>query len=124
MITGIVVDYEAIIRISICGSDGQIYERDASIDTGFDGWLSLPADFIAMLGLAWKRRGIAELADGSKSIFDVYEANVIWDEKMLTIPIDEANSEPLIGMSLMEGYELTIQVVNGGIVMLKKLSGQ
>ncbi len=124
MITGIVVDYEAIIRISICGSDGQIYERDASIDTGFDGWLSLPDDFIAMLGLAWKRRGIAQLSDGSQSIFDVYEANVIWDEKMLTIPIDEANSEPLIGMSLMEGYELTIQVVNGGIVTLKKLSRQ
>ncbi|GJD15427.1 hypothetical protein RIVM261_003830 [Rivularia sp. IAM M-261] len=74
MITGKVIDYEAIIRISICDSSGQVYDRDAIIDTGFDGWLSLPSAFITMLGLAWKRRGTAELADGSQSIFNVYEA--------------------------------------------------
>lgn len=122
MITGRVTDYEAIIHISICDSKGQIYERDAIIDTGFDAWLSLPADFIAMLGLTWKRRGLALLADGSRSIFNMYEANVIWDEQLLTIPIDEADSEPLVGMSLMEGYELTIQAVNGGIVKLSKIT--
>lgn len=75
-----------------------------------------------MLGLAWKRRGTAELADGSQSIFNVYEATVIWDEQLLIIPIDEADSEPLVGMSLMEGYELTIQAVNGGIVTLSKIT--
>jgi clan AA aspartic protease len=122
MITGKVIDYEAIIRISICDSSGQVYERDAIIDTGFDGWLSLPSAFITMLGLAWKRRGTAELADGSQSIFNVYEATVIWDEQLLIIPIDEADSEPLVGMSLMEGYELTIQAVNGGIVTLSKIT--
>ncbi|BDA71488.1 hypothetical protein CAL7716_056540 [Calothrix sp. PCC 7716] len=122
MITGKVIDYEAIIRISICDSSGQVYDRDAIIDTGFDGWLSLPSAFITMLGLAWKRRGTAELADGSQSIFNVYEATVIWDEQLLIIPIDEADSEPLVGMSLMEGYELTIQAVNGGIVTLSKIT--
>ena len=93
-----------------------------SIDTGFDGWLSLPPDLITQLGLSWKRRGRAILGDGSECIFNVYEAVVIWDGDPLTIPVDEADSDPLIGMSLMEGYQLTVQVFEGGLVELSKVN--
>ena len=93
-----------------------------SIDTGFDGWLSLPPDLITQLGLSWKRRGRAILGDGSECIFNVYEAVVIWDGDPLTIPIDEADSDPLIGMSLMEGYQLTVKVFEGGLVELSKVN--
>jgi antitoxin (DNA-binding transcriptional repressor) of toxin-antitoxin stability system len=42
MIKGIVnADFEAIISLSICDSDGKVYTQDAIIDTGFNGWLSL-----------------------------------------------------------------------------------
>lgn len=51
----------------------------------------------------------------------ICEATVVWDEQFLTIPIDEADSDPLVGMSLMEGYELKIQVIDDGIVKLMKL---
>lgn len=122
MITGVVnSDYEPIIRISIYSTNGQLYERDAIVDTGFNGWLSLPPDLVVILGLPWQRRGRAILADGSESIFDIYEATIIWDDQPVTIPIDEADSDPLIGMSLMEGYELTIQIVDSGIVTIKKI---
>jgi clan AA aspartic protease len=115
-------DYEPIIRVEIHGSNGRIDEQDAVIDTGFDGWLSLPPNVITALGLNWKRRGRALLADGSESIFDMYEATVVWDGQLLTIPIDEADSDSLVGMSLMEGYELNIQVIDGGMVRLMKLN--
>jgi predicted aspartyl protease len=49
MIAGIVsANPEPIIRISVL---------DAILDTGFNGWLCLPAEFIAMLGLNWQRVG-------------------------------------------------------------------
>lgn len=55
MISGIVnVDFEAIISLSICGSDGKIYTKDAIVDTGFNGWLSFPPDLIDRLNLKWK----------------------------------------------------------------------
>ncbi len=50
MITGIVnADFEPIISLSICGSDGKIYTQEAIVDTGFNGLLSLPPDLISQL---------------------------------------------------------------------------
>jgi clan AA aspartic protease len=122
MIDGIVnADFEPIISLSVCGSDGKIYIQDAIVDTGFNGWLSLPPDLIAQLNLKWKRRGRAILGDGSECVFNVYEAVVFWDGDLLTIPVDEADSEPLLGMSLMEGYQLLLQVFEGGRVQLSKV---
>jgi clan AA aspartic protease len=122
MITGIVnADFEPIIPLSICGSDGKVYTQEAIVDTGFNGWLSLPPDLISELNLKWKRRGRAILGDGTECVFDVYEAVLLWDGNMLTIPIDEADSEPLVGMSIMEGYQLTVQVFEGGHVELIKV---
>lgn len=123
MITGIVnADFEPIIPLSICSSNGKVYTQEAIVDTGFNGWLSLPPNLISELNLKWKRRGRAILGDGTECVFDVYEAVLVWDGNMLTIPIDEADSEPLVGMSLMEGYQLMVQVFEGGSVELSKIA--
>ena len=123
MITGTVnAVFEPIISLAIRRSDGRLFTQDAIVDTGFNGWLSLPPDLIAELSLRWKRRGRAILGDGSECVFNVYEVVVIWDGAFLTIPVDEADSDPLVGMSLMEGYQLTIQVSEDGYVELRKSS--
>lgn len=70
MITGVVTSsYQATIRLIVRGPTGQAEEIDAVIDTGFDGALSLPPPDIVILGLPWRRRGRALLADGSTSLF-------------------------------------------------------
>ncbi|WP_404790533.1 hypothetical protein [Altericista sp. CCNU0014] len=123
MITGFVnVEFEPIIPLSIHRADGKVFTQDAIVDTGFNGWLSLPPDSIAELNLKWKRRGRAILGDGSECVFNVYEVVVVWDDTLLTIPVDEADAEPLVGMSLMEGYQLTMQVFEGGQVELRKIT--
>ena len=54
MITGIVsADYEPIIRLTLQDSNGQEHEREAVVDTGFTGWLTLPPNVIAGLGFSW-----------------------------------------------------------------------
>ena len=122
MITGQVTVYrEAVISLTVQGSEGQSREIDAVIDTGFNGFLTLPASLIQELGLVWRRRGRAMLADGSDSLFDIYEAIVTWDDRPRRIAVDEVNSDPLIGMSLLYGYELTVQVVDGGRVVINPL---
>jgi predicted aspartyl protease len=45
MITEIVnADFEPIIALSICGSDRKVCTQDVIVDTGFNGWLSLPTE--------------------------------------------------------------------------------
>jgi predicted aspartyl protease len=67
MITGVVTPfYEATIRLIMRGLSGQEQEIEAVIDTGFDGALTLPLADITVLGLPWRRRGRALLADGSE----------------------------------------------------------
>jgi predicted aspartyl protease len=62
MITGVVTnDRQAVIHLTVRGPAGQEQEIEAIIDTGFDGWLSLPSSLVAGLDLVWSRRGRALL---------------------------------------------------------------
>jgi clan AA aspartic protease len=123
MITGVVTERrEAVIGIRVRGPAGQDQEIEAVIDTGFDGWLSLPSAIIAQLGLMWSQRGRAFLADGSETVFDIYEPTVDWDDEARRISVDQAETVPLVGMSLLRGYELVIQVQPGGNVTVRALS--
>jgi clan AA aspartic protease len=122
MITGIVtVAREAVISLTVRGPNGQEQKIEAVIDTGFDGSLTLPPTLIIALGLPWRRRGRALLADGNESVFDIYEATVMWDGTARRVSVDEVDVIPLIGMALLYGYELTMQIVEDGRVLLKPL---
>jgi len=61
------------------------------------------------------------LADGSEALFDVYEAHIQWDGHRRTIPIDESASESLVGMQLMNGYDLRIRIAAQGSVALTRI---
>jgi clan AA aspartic protease len=123
MITGVVTaDREAVVRLTVRGPERQELTIEAVIDTGFDGWLSLPPNSIARLRLPWRQRGRAILADGSESVFDIYEGTAIWDRQPRRIPVDEAETAPLVGMSLLWEHELVIQLRPRGRVAITRLT--
>ena len=122
MIVGTVNSHrEAVVRLVVHGEEVIAKEIEVVIDTGFSGWLSLPPSLIAQLELAYRRRGLATLADGSEILYSIYEGTVEWQETIRRIPIDEAETDPLIGMALLQGYELNIEVTKGGNVSIKQL---
>ena len=45
----------------------------------------------------------------------------MWDGRPRRIAVDEASTAPLVGMALLDGYELNVQVRNGGSVSIKLL---
>ena len=52
MITGTVTpDREAVLRLAIRDASGQEHEQTVIIDTGYNGWLTLPPNLVASLGL-------------------------------------------------------------------------
>ena len=81
----------------------------------------MPSDLIAALGLRWLSLDRGTLADGSECLFDVYEATVVWDRQVLRIRVEAADTEPLVGMTLMRGYELKMQIREAGKLTIKRL---
>ena len=123
MITGIVnADLEATIRLTVRGPAGQVRRVRAVIDTGYDGWLILPPALIAELGLIWQCRARAILADGSESVFHIYAGAVVWDRRRRAIPIDQANTTPLVGTALLAAYELKAEFRPRGKIAIKSLA--
>ena len=122
MIYGVVnLRREATLPLVVGNSSTQRQVIDTVIDTGFDGFLSLPSETIVHLGLPWTISNTATLADGSETLFDFYTGTVIWDGQYRTIDIAESETEPLLGMAMFYGYRLQIDNVEGGIVTIETL---
>jgi clan AA aspartic protease len=121
MITGAVTSDEARIRLKVRGRRGREQDVEAVIDSGFTGALTLPRALIATLGLRWRSVDRATLADGSTCVFQVYVGKLLWDGKVRSILVAEANADPLVGMRLLRGHELKMQVRDRGTVTIKRL---
>ena len=106
--------YEILFRLPVRSAAGQEQEIEAVLDTGFTGSLTLPPAMIANLGLRWRSRGYATLANGNVEQFDIYAATVVWGGTPRPILIYAIDAPPLLGMALLAGYDLRARVVAGG----------
>jgi clan AA aspartic protease len=113
---------EATIRLVVGNTDSQRQMIDAVIDTGFTGFLTLPSSVLLNLGLRVYRREQGTLGDGSICIFDVYRGLVNWDGEFRRIDINASDATPLVGMSLLYGYRVQFDAIEGGVVTLQSLS--
>ncbi|MCC5896852.1 MAG: clan AA aspartic protease [Phormidium sp. BM_Day4_Bin.17] len=112
---------EAILPLVVGNASGQRQVIDTVIDTGFNGFLTLPSVLITSLRLSWNASDIVTLGDGSDALFDLYATTIIWDGEYREIDVAESETEPLIGMALLYGYRLQIDAIEGGIVKIEKL---
>lgn len=113
--------HEATIRLAVHHVNGQEQEVEAILDTGFSGSLTLPPAVIAALGLPWRTRGAVILANGSEDQFDIYAGVIRWDSTPRDVLVEAADTDPLVGMALLTGYDIHIQVAEGGTVTIEAL---
>jgi clan AA aspartic protease len=123
MITGVVTpNREAVIRVAVRGTHGQETQVDTVVDTGFNGFLTLPVQRITDLALSFAGTTQATLGDGSAVPLDIFEATVIRDNHEQSIPVLAAEGSALVGMALLSGYRVTFDVEDGGSVSIEALS--
>jgi clan AA aspartic protease len=121
MIVGIVKNHEARVQLKVIGPRTSLRVRSV-LDTGFTGDLTLPPSVIKRLKLPWDGYGRNILGDGSVSICDVFKATVLWDGRLERIFVEEAGTDPLIGMNLLSNFELKMQVCQAGKVTIRRLT--
>jgi clan AA aspartic protease len=111
---------EATVSLKVigAGSDRDSSNIQVAIDTGFTGHLKLPPETVRSLSLPERGFVEVELADGGMVTLGVYEARVLWHWRPLRVPVYEADGAPLIGMSLLRGSTLTIEVIPRGAVTI------
>ena len=54
-----------------------------------------------------------------RTSFDTDAVTLLWEGRLEEVFADEADTTPLVGMLLMDGCDLTIQVRNGGRVLVQ-----
>jgi len=122
MMTGLVnADLEPRLLLTVRAASGEMHQVEMVIDTGFNGFLTLPPTLVAALGLPWLCRQQGEPADGNVLALDVYVATVEWDGRPRIVEVDSADAQPLVGMALMQGSELRMQVLPGAPVTIAAL---
>lgn len=122
MIVGrITNNQEAIIELEIVGLNRQA-KIEVVIDTGFDGYLTLPGDLINRLGLRQAGRRYAILGDGNTVALELYRAKVLWHAEEREVPVLRTDGGPLVGMALLKGNRVILDVVTDGDVRIDILS--
>ena len=120
MIEGAVnANLEAVVTLPLQDSSGQTREVEAVVDTGFNGYLTLPPMLMEDLDLPVVGDSEATLADGSQAAFDVYGVTVLWDGQPMYVETGAVGGEPLVGMALLDRHNLNIDVEDGGRVVIQ-----
>ena len=123
MIEGAVnAGHEAMIALRLRGPDGRTSDIEAVVDTGYSGFLTLPTALVAELGLPFAYMGQALLANDAEVDFDVYYVTVLWDGQPRDVEADATGSTPLVGMLLLGMHDLSIQVRDGGRVLIEAMA--
>jgi clan AA aspartic protease len=121
MMTGRIAKREAILRLQVIDQNGAVVDVEAAIDTGFTGFVGLPAAVINAHSFDYLGQRQVTLGDGSLVALELYGAHVIWHGRRKLIILSTSNSGPVLGMALLEDSRLTMDVRDGGQVLIEPL---
>jgi clan AA aspartic protease len=121
MIEGVVrADRQAVISLHIRANPESSIQVPMRIDTGFTGALSLPPEVIGDLGATRAGQWRSTLADGRDVDLPLYVVEVLWDGEWRNAFCQATPRCALIGMSMLYGYALRIDVLQGGRVTIRQ----
>ena len=121
MISGNTNNYlEAVISINVQGLEGSLSSFESILDTGFDGDLALPREAIQRLGLEANGSRWTMLANGAFISVRTYKGIIMWHDRPVEAVILETTGDSIVGMSLLQDSTLTMQVWDGGDVLIEE----
>ena len=113
-------DGEPALALEVRGLGGS-RSVEAVIDTGYNGGLTLPPDWIEAMGLREFGEENVVLADGSLKSIPTYLGYAILEEEAHEVVVAEAPS-PLVGTDLLWGFSLYVEFEPNGLIEVAPLS--
>lgn len=121
MLIGRVNRLQARLAVEILTSDGWYLSVEVVLDTGFSGELTLPSSVIRQMDLISLGNRYAHLATGEEVKLPAWRGIILWDGRPSSVEIIEADGESLLGMGLLVGSRVAIDVREGGVVTVDAL---
>jgi clan AA aspartic protease len=121
MIYGRLIGGKATVPVIFRLPEQPDFSLDFVIDTGFNGYLTLPPQAVNAMNLPPRANTPATLADGSQVLFSIHLATIVWDNVEKIVPILASGNKPLLGTAMMRGYHLEIDFEDNGLVTLEKI---
>ena len=122
MITGTITPQrEATFRLTVLAADRGERQVDVILDTGFNGYLTLPSQIVRGLRLPIAGNRRVTLGDGSVVALDMFLGTVLWHGQEREILIRQADGGSVVGMALLDGSRVTLDVKDDGTVLIEPL---
>ena len=122
LIGQITAENQAVVSVEVHGSEGKKAHVDATIDTGYNGFLTLPKALVEELGLPSVGPARASLGDGNEVGMELFLASVQWEEELQDVLVLAAEGGVLLGMAMLLGCRLMIDVETDGTVSIESLT--
>jgi clan AA aspartic protease len=119
MIIGRVTEaLDAVAPVGIIIRSDSIVEIDAVVDTGFNGTLAIPKKLAHQIGLKPVGSNEVTLADGQIATLQCCEVSIKWAGSRRDAAAWIVEQGCLVGMELLLGCRLQIDVAPGGDVSI------
>ncbi len=115
-ISGDIASLSPRVPIVVAGSNGTKKSFNALLDTGFDGVVSISREESEELGIRRLGEHRSVLADGTVRIAPIFAGRVLFVGEWRDVPITTSGDVALIGMQLIYGSRLTLDVFLDGDV--------
>ena len=107
MMTGTITNLRPHLELFVKGIGGQ-GKVSFVVDTGYNGTLTLPPEVCVALQLKPENIIRSQLADGTRIKLQSYILLVEWDGEERKVEILATGEEPLLGVTMLEGYKLCL----------------
>jgi len=119
--TGRVVGHQARLGVAFRLRGQPDLEIQFVINTGFEGTLTLPESAVLAMQLPFYQRIRGNLADDGACMVAVHKATILWGGQEAEVAVLAMGQRPLLGTMLLDGHNLTIPFVDGGVLSLVPL---
>jgi clan AA aspartic protease len=121
MIVGKTVDGRVVLPIGFYLTETTSLTIECVVDTGFNGYLTLPPQAVAVMNLPLESTLVASLADGSQSEMPIHLAKIRWNDSEQLVAVLATGTKPLLGTALLQGFRLVVEFVDDGMVKVEKM---
>ena len=122
LIGKVTAENQAVVPIEVHGYEGHKAHVDATVDTGYNGYLTLPRSLVDELDLPSAGPAQASLGDGNEVRMELFLAAVRWEERLQDVLVLAAEGGVLLGMAMLLGCRLTLDAEADGNVSIEPLT--